>query len=351
MKKYKQQKVSTKQITDFSRQLCTLINASIPILSAFNIIEQSCDHQGMRAVIQKIKNDLKSGNTLATAFKNKSPHFDNLFCNLINIGEESGTLDLIFQHIANYQEKAAELRRKVKKALLYPTVVVVIATTVFIILLVVVIPQFENLYQSFGAKLPFYTQTVIDLAKIIKNYGVLFVAFIGTSIIIFRNFYRRNLRLMLACDNLTIKTPIFGSLIQKAIMARFARILAITFAAGLSLRKSLYAIANLVENSIYKEAIIQIRDNVSVGQAISTAIDHTNLFPKRMVQMIAIGEESGLLENMLIKIAEHYESEVNYFIDNLHNMLEPLIMVILGVLIGGLLIAVYLPVFKLGTVI
>jgi type IV pilus assembly protein PilC len=334
-------KITTKFITDFSRQLCTLINSGIPILSAFNIIEQSCEHQSFSILIKKIKADLESGNTLAMAFKNKSHHFDGLFCN-------SGTLDIILRYIADYKEKNDELKRKVKKALLYPIVILGVASIVSVILLIFVVPQFENLYESFSAKLPLPTQLVINLARITKTYSLLFIMIIVTGITAFRFYYKRNHNLVMILDKIILKLPIFGILIQKAIIARFTRMLAITSAAGLSLRKSLQSIAAIIDNNIYKQAVVQIRDFVSAGQSIAAAIRHNKLFPNRVIQMVTIGEESGSLENMLAKIADYYESEVNYFIDNLHDLLEPIIIIILGILIGGLLISMYLPIFRLG---
>lgn len=351
---FKKHKINAKYITDFSRQLCTLINSGIPILSAFNIIEQSCEQNGMRNLIKKIKTDLEAGNSLTISFQNKSHHFDNLFCSLIAIGEASGTLDVILSHIADYKEKSEELKRKVKKALLYPSVIFLIAIAVSAVLLVFVIPQFTELYQSFGAELPIYTQMVIKLAAIIKTKGIFFLGFIIVTFLFFRFYRKRSLRFALIIDKLLLKIPVFGILIKKAIISRFACMLAITFKSGLSLRQALQSMATIVENIAYKQAILKICEHVSAGQTITAAIaaiNENSLFPKRMIQMIAIGEESGNLDNMLIKIAEYYESEVNYFVDNLNNLLEPMIMVILGVLIGGLIIAIYLPIFRLGTVI
>lgn len=348
---FKKPKITAKHITDFSRQLCTLINSGIPILNALTIIEQSCEQVSLRDIIKKVKADLESGNSLAISLQNKSEHFDSLFYNLISIGEESGTLDLILNHIANYKEKGEELKRKVKKALLYPSVIFLVALAVSAVLLIFVVPQFTELYQSFGAELPVYTQMIIKLAAVIKTNGIWFLCFIAITFLFFRFYHRNSLRFALIIDELLLKIPIFGSLIKKAIISRFTRMLAITFKSGLSLRQALQSMATIAENMVYQQAILKICEHVSAGQTITSAINDNYLFPKRMVQMIAIGEESGNLDNMLIKIAEYYESEVNYFVDNLNNLLEPMIMVILGVLIGGLIIAIYLPIFRLGTVI
>jgi len=358
-------KVDTKNIVSFCRQLCTLITSGVPILYAFNIIAHSSEDQVLQKLIKKIQMEIEGGNTLTIAFKNKSHHFDELFCSLINVGEESGSLDVILNYIANYKEKNYDLRCKFKKALFYPMVVFLISLVVTIILLVFVIPQFQNLYESFGSSLPLYTQVIISLSKAIKNYGLFFIGLIIISLIFGHFCYRNYPRVNLIFDSVVLKIPFLGSLIRKIILARFARMLAITCASGLSLHKSLKCMKNIVNNKIYKEAIVQVRYYVMDGQSIASALNNVSytqsnfkegerynvLFPKRMIQMITIGEETGSLESMLIKIAEYYEYEVNYLVDNLSNLLEPIIMSTLGVLIGGLLIGMYLPIFKLGTII
>jgi type IV pilus assembly protein PilC len=336
------QKISHKHIADFSRQLATLISAGIPLLASLNIIEQSSEHAGLRTLLGTIKKDIERGLILSAALRKHKKYFSDLFCNLIHAGEQSGTLDIMLNNIANYQEKTENLRRKIKKALLYPSVILATAIIVTAVLLVFVIPQFAKLFHDFGAELPVYTQLVIQLSSIIKNHFLFIIAGIISIIILFK---------YMNTDKIILKTPIIGRILTKAIIARFSRTLAITFKAGLPLSEALQIIADTVNNQLYQQAILSIREQVASGQTITAAMANNPLFPNRARQMISIGEESGALDAMLIKIAEYYENEITYLVDNLNNLLEPTIMVILGILIGGLIIGMYLPIFRLGTVI
>ena len=337
-----QKKISHKHIADFSRQLATLIAAGIPLLASLNIIEQSSEHAGLRILLNKIKRDIEGGLVLSAALRKHKKYFADLFCNLIHAGEQSGTLDIMLDHIAHHQEKTENLKRKIKKALLYPTAILATAIIVTAVLLVFVVPQFAKLFHDFGAELPVYTQLVIKISTIIKNNFLFIILAIISIIMVFR--YTNT-------DKMILKVPIMGKILIKAIIARFSRTLAITFKAGLPLAEALQIIADTVNNKVYQQAILTIREQVASGHTISSAIIDNSLFPNRARQMITIGEESGSLDVMLIKIAEYYENEVNYLVDNLNNLLEPTIMVILGILIGGLIIGMYLPIFRLGTVI
>lgn len=349
--KGKNKKVSVNHITDFSRQLSTLINAGVPLISALNIIEHSYDHVGMQRLVMMIKKDIESGVTLHKAFKNRAQHFDELFCNLIDAGEQSGTLDQMLSHVADYKEKVAVLKRKVKKAMFYPIVVLLMTVIVTSVLLIFVVPQFAQLYSGFGAALPVYTQFIIKLSNFIKANWLYIVLSVFAVTVAFKTLRKYSNKFVLLLDRFVLAMPIFGKVLQQAIIARFARTLAITFAAGLPLSKALEMVAGTAGSCAYKNAILAAQKNVVAGQTIASAMEHNPLFPKRMAQMIHIGEESGALDVMLVKIAEYYEAEVTHVVDNLSNLLEPMIMTILGLLIGGLIVGMYLPIFQLGTVI
>jgi type IV pilus assembly protein PilC len=343
-------KISAKQIADFSRQLSTLINAGIPLLSSLNIIERSAEQKNIPTLINKIKQDIESGLPLSEALKNTN-YFDALFCNLIYIGEQSGTLDIMLKHIANYQEKNAAMKRKIKKALFYPAAILGTAIIVTSLLLIFVIPQFAQLFHGFGAELPIYTQFIIKLANYLKKYSLFILLGIIGIIIVGKIAKKRYLGFAKLLDKIILHLPIIGQIVKKAIIARLCHTLAITFKAGLPLSEALQIITQTCDNKVYQEVLIIMQDQVAAGQTISSVMQNNPLFPFRTIQMITIGEESGSLDTMLIKIAEIYESEVNFITDNLNNLLEPAIMIILGILIGGLIIGMYLPIFKLGSVI
>jgi type IV pilus assembly protein PilC len=343
-------KISAKQIADFSRQLSTLINAGIPLLSSLNIIERSAEQKNIPTLINKIKQDIESGLPLSEALKNTN-YFDALFCNLIYIGEQSGTLDIMLKHIANYQEQNAAMKRKIKKALFYPAAILGTAIIVTSLLLIFVIPQFAQLFHGFGAELPVYTQLIIKLADYLKKYSLFILLGIIGIIIVGKIAKKRYLGFAKLLDKIILHLPIIGQIVKKAIIARLCHTLAITFKAGLPLSEALQIITQTCDNKVYQEVLIIMQDQVAAGQTISSVMQNNPLFPFRTIQMITIGEESGSLDTMLIKIAEIYESEVNFITDNLNNLLEPAIMIILGILIGGLIIGMYLPIFKLGSVI
>lgn len=349
--KGRNKKISVNHITDFSRQLSTMINSGVPLIAALNIIEHSYEHAGMQRLIMTIKQDVESGLSLHKAFKNHARHFDDLFCNLVYAGEQSGTLDKMLSHIADYKEKVAVLKRKVKKAMFYPIVVLLMAAIVTSVLLIFVVPQFAQLFSSFGAALPIYTQFIIKLSNFIKVNWPYMTLGIFAVIVGFKSLHKYSRPFVLLLDKLILTIPIFGKVLQQAIIARFARTLAITFAAGLPLSEALAIMAGIAGNYTYEKTILAMQENVVAGQTIANAMEQSSLFPNRMIQMIHIGEESGALDVMLVKISEYYEAEVNHVIDNLTNLLEPMIMAILGILIGGLIVGMYLPIFQLGTVI
>ncbi len=350
-KKFKlYEKISSKHIVDFSRQLATLINSNIPLFAALNIMQQNCKCFNLRVLIENIKSNIEEGTALSDALK-KHACFSKLFYSLVFIGEQSGTLDIMLNHLANHYEKIEVQKRKIKKALLYPSIILSIAIIVSVVLLVLVVPQFIELFQSFGAQLPIYTQFIIRLSVIIRSKG-LFILLLFIVVIFTYKMIKRYCKVFaIFSDKIILKIPIIGLMIKKLIIANFCRTLAITFNAGLPLSEALQMIAQTCDNQIYQQTILKIHQQVSAGQNITSAMENNPLFPKRVVQMITIGEQSGSLDSMLAKIAEYYDAEVNYLVDNLNNLLEPSIMVILGILIGGLIIGMYLPIFKLGTVI
>lgn len=348
---FRPQKITAKLITDFTRQLATMINSGISIISALNIIEQSAEHQQMQKLISSIRMELESGVSLSTAFSGKSSHIDELFCQLLFAGEQSGTMDIMLNYLANYRERSQTIKRKIKKALFYPLAILSVAVIVTGLLLILVIPQFADLYKSFGAQLPAYTQFIIFLANKTKTYGAV-LAIVFTSLIVsLKIIYKNSLKTALFFDKLILRLPGFGILIKKAILVRFNYILAITCKAGLPLREALNCVSNIVDNKIYQQATFAICEKVIAGQPINASLNDDFLFPKRVKQMIIIGEESGSLDSMLLKIADFYEAELTYAIDNLNNLLEPMIMIILGIIIGSLIIGMYLPIFRLGTVL
>lgn len=343
-------KISSKYIADFSLQLSTLINSNIPLFTALNIMQQNCKHFNLRALVENIKNDIEKGIILSNALKNQIC-FSELFSNLVFMGEQSGTLDIMLNNIANYYEKTEDQKRKIKKALFYPSIILTLAIIVSTTLLLLVVPQFAELFQGFGAQLPIYTQFIIKLSTIIINKG-LFILLVIIAIIFTCKTVKKYCKVfILFCDKIILKIPIIGPVLKKSIIANFCRTLAITFNAGLPLNEALQIIAKTCSNQIYRQAIFEIQQQISTGQNITSAMGNNPLFPNRAVQMISIGEQSGTLGNILVKIAEYYDAEINYLVDNLNNLLEPSIMVILGILIGGLIIGIYLPIFKPGTVI
>lgn len=344
-------KPNKEDIRIFSRQLATMSHAGIPFIQALDMIEKSQDKISMKALVAQLKTAVESGTAVAEALKNHANYFNALYCNLVAVGERSGTLDLMFERIATYQEKIHSLKSKIKKALFYPTAVIMVAVVVTIGLLIFVVPQFEALFNGFGAQLPYPTQIIINVSRFLQNYGgiifILFAASIGGLI----STQKRSVKFAERIDNYLLRLPIIGVAIRKAVIARFARTLATTFAAGLPLIDALQAVSGATGNRIYTHATLNIKDHVTAGQTLNFSIRQTNLFPNMVVQMIAMGEASGTLEIMLNKIASIFEEEVDHVVDNLTDLLEPLIMIVLGVLIGGLVIAMYLPIFRLGSVV
>ncbi len=347
----KKKSIKPGDIAVFSRQLATMISSGVPIVQAFDIIGKGHDNPSMQEMVMTIKNDVEQGNTLAEALAKHPRHFDDLFVNLISAGEQSGALESLLDKIATYKEKTESIKKKIKKAMFYPTAVMVVAFVVTTILLIWVVPQFAEIFKNFGADLPAFTKLVLKLSDIFIEYWYLIFGGIILGVFGFFEAKHRSKKFSYFIDRVVLRMPIFGSILNKAAVARFARTLSTMFAAGVPLVDSLSSVAGAAGNIVYTNAIMDMKDKVSTGQQLQLAMKQTNLFPSMVVQMVAIGEESGSIDSMLNKVADFYEEEVDAAVDGLSSLLEPLIMVILGVLVGGLVIAMYLPIFKLGAVV
>jgi type IV pilus assembly protein PilC len=338
-------------IAVFSRQLATMMAAGIPLVQSFDIVGAGHEKAAMQRLILDIKADVESGITLHEALAKRPLYFDDLFVNLVEAGEQAGALETLLDKVATYKEKTEALKKKVKKALFYPTAVLVVAIIVTVILLVFVIPQFEELFKGFGADLPAFTQMVINLSKFVQSKGIYIAAVVGAGFVAFFYFHKRSRKLRQNVDRMTLRFPIIGPIMRKAAIARFARTLSTMFAAGVPLVEAMQSVAGATGNIVYEDATLAMRDEVATGTRLQRAMENTNLFPNMVVQMIAVGEEAGALDEMSGKVATFYEAEVDNAVDSMSSLLEPLIMAILGVLVGGLVIAMYLPIFKLGSVV
>ena len=344
-------KILPKDIAIFTRQLSTMMGAGVPLVQSFEIIGRGHENPSMQELIMTIKADVESGGTLADSLRKHPLFFDELVCNLVAAGEQAGILEGLLDKIATYKEKTEAMKAKIKKALTYPAAVVVVAFIVTAILLIFVVPTFEDLFEGFGADLPAFTQMVIHLSEWMQSNWWIVIMGVSGTIYGFNQGKKRSPKFAHTLDRLILKAPIFGEIVTKAIIARFARTMSTMFAAGVPLVEAMESVAGASGNQVYKEAILGMRDNVSTGQQRQLTMQQTGLFPNMVVQMVAIGEESGSLDGMLAKVADFYEEEVDNAVDNLSSLLEPIIMAILGVLVGGLIVAMYLPIFKLGSVV
>jgi type IV pilus assembly protein PilC len=344
-------KVKPEDIAVFSRQLATMLAAGIPLVQAFEIVGNGNDKPAMQKLILDIKADVEGGTSLHEALGKHPLHFDDLYVNLVEAGEQAGALETLLDKIATYKEKTEALKKKVKKALFYPAAVMVVAVVVTIILLIFVIPQFEALFKGFGADLPAFTQFVIDMSRGLQDNGAYFAVVTGGAFYAFFYFKKRSRKMREYLDRVVLKVPIIGPIMYKSAIARFARTLSTMFAAGVPLVEALESVAGATGNIVFEDAVMKMRDEVATGQRLQRAMENTGLFPNMVIQMIAVGEEAGALDAMSGKVATFYEAEVDNAVDSMSSLLEPLIMAILGVLVGGLVIAMYLPIFKLGAVV
>ncbi len=338
-------------IAIFSRQLATMLAAGIPLVQSFEIVGTGHENAAMQKLILAVKADVEGGSALAEALAKHPLYFDDLFVNLVEAGEQAGALETLLDKIATYKEKTEAIKKKIKKALTYPAAVLVVAFVVTTILLIFVIPAFEDLFQGFGADLPTFTRMVIDLSVFVRAKGWYLAILAGSGIGAFFYFKKRSRAMRHWLDRMTLRLPIIGGILQKASIARYARTLSTMFAAGVPLVEALESVAGATGNIVYEVAVLQMRDEVATGQRLQQAMENTDLFPNMVIQMIAVGEESGSLDEMSAKVADFYEEDVDNAVDNLSSLLEPMIMAILGVLVGGLVVAMYLPIFKMGSVI
>ncbi|PWG65160.1 type II secretion system F family protein [Spiribacter halobius] len=344
-------KITPGDIAVFTRQLSTMLNSGVPLVQAFDIIGRGHENPSMRKLVMAIKDDVESGTALSEALGKHPLYFDELVCNLVNAGEQAGVLDTLLDKIATYKEKTESIKKKIRKALFYPTAVLVVAFAVTAILLIFVVPQFESLFRGFGADLPAFTRMVLNLSDFFRAWWwAIFGGLIG-GVVLFLEAKKRSRRFAHFLDRVALRIPVVGSILRKAAIARFARTLSTMFAAGVPLVEALGSVAGATGNAVYGEAVRGMQDEVATGQQLQWSVEQTKLFPHMVVQMIAIGEEAGSLDAMLAKVADFYEEEVDNAIDSLSSLLEPLIMAVLGVLVGGLVIAMYLPIFKLGSVV
>lgn len=344
-------KIKPSDIAVFSRQMATMMKAGVPLVQSFEIVADGLDNKSMQELILKIREDVAAGGGFAPALRNHPRYFDELFCNLVEAGEQSGALETMLDRIATYKEKTEALKKKIKKALTYPTAVVLVALVVTAILLIKVVPQFADTFSGFGAELPAFTLFVLHLSDLAQAYWLHVLVGIIAFGFVFRELKHRSPKFVYFLDRTSLKIPVIGDILYLSILARFARTLSTTFAAGVPLIDALTSVAGSAGNKIYSEAVIKIREDVSTGLQLNTAIRNQGIFPPLLIQMAAIGEESGALDEMLDKVATYYEEEVDNKVDSLSALLEPMIMSILGVLVGGLLIAMYLPIFQLGNVV
>lgn len=344
-------KITPKDIAIFSRQLATMMDSGVPLVQAFEIIGRGHDNKGMQELLFKLKTDVESGTTLTDALRKHPAQFDDLYCNLVNAGEQAGILDTLLNKIAMYKEKTEAIKSKIKKALFYPTAVVIVAFIITAILLIFVIPQFESLFSSFGADLPALTKAVVRLSEIFQAYWWAIFGGIGAVVYGVLQLKKRSAKFREMLDRLSLKLPVVGDILTKAAIARFARTLSTMFAAGVPLVEAMASVAGAVGNVVYSRAVFRMRDQVASGEQLQASMRDAQVFPNMVVQMVSIGEEAGSLDAMLAKVADFYEQEVDDAVDGLSSLLEPVIMAVLGVLIGGMVIAMYLPIFQMGAVV
>ena len=344
-------KITPGDVALFTRQMSTMMRAGVPLVQSFEIVSEGLTNIKMRELVQIVKNDVSSGNSFAASIRKHPLYFDDLFCNLVEAGEQSGALETMLDRIATYKEKTESLKAKVKKAMTYPIAVLCVAGIVSGILLIKVVPQFEQVFAGFGAELPAFTQFVIGISEFTQEWWLVMVAGLALIIVGISAIFKRNKNLRDARDRISLKLPIAGNIIEKSSVARFSRTLSTTFAAGVPLVDALASVAGAAGNIVFFNAIQKVREDVSAGQQLNFSLRSTGVFPNMVIQMVAIGEESGALDEMLDKAATYYEEEVENAVDNLTSLMEPFIMSVLGVLVGGLIIAMYLPIFQLGSVV
>lgn len=344
-------KVTDKDVTLFTRQMATMMKSGVPLLQAFDIVGKGAANAAVGKLLFDIKTDVETGSALNQAFRKYPLHFDQLFCNLVEAGEQAGILDQLLDRLATYKEKTQAIISKIKSALFYPISILVVAFVVTAVIMIFVVPQFKQVFSSFGAELPGPTLVVMAISDYFVANWYLIFGMIGAAIYGFFYTWKRSLPMQILMDRLALRLPIFGAVIRKATIARWTRTLSTMFAAGVPLVEALDSVGGAAGNYIYKQATLQIKAEISTGSSLMVAMQNANVFPSMVLQMVSIGEESGQLDSMLSKVADFFEAEVDDAVDALSSLMEPLIMVVLGVLIGGIIVAMYLPIFKLGAVV
>lgn len=344
-------KVTPLDIALFTRQMATMMKAGVPLLQAFDIIGEGFENPNMRKLVDDLKQEVAAGNSFASSLRKQPKYFDELYCNLVDSGEQAGALETLLDRVASYKEKTEALKAKIKKAMTYPISVVVVAVIVTAILLIKVVPAFDEVFKSFGAELPAFTQMVVGLSKGLQKWWFVFLIAIFAFAFGFKEAHKRSEKFRNAIDRALLKMPVVGDIIYKSSVARYARTLSTTFAAGVPLVEALDSVAGATGNIVFKNAVNKVKQDVSSGVQLNFAMRTTGVFPSMALQMTAIGEESGALDAMLDKVASYYEEQVDNAVDNLTALMEPMIMSVLGVLVGGLIIAMYLPIFQLGKVV
>lgn len=344
-------KVTPLDIALFTRQMATMMKAGVPLLQAFDIIGEGFENPNMRKLVDDLKQEVAAGNSFASSLRKQPKYFDELYCNLVDSGEQAGALETLLDRVASYKEKTEALKAKIKKAMTYPISVVVVAVIVTAILLIKVVPAFDGVFKSFGAELPAFTQMVVALSEGLQKWWFVFLAGIFAFAFGFKEAHKRSEKFRNAIDRALLKVPVVGDIIYKSSVARYARTLSTTFAAGVPLVEALDSVSGATGNIVFKNAVNKVKQDVSSGVQLNFAMRTTGVFPSMALQMTAIGEESGALDAMLDKVASYYEEQVDNSVDNLTALMEPLIMSVLGVLVGGLIIAMYLPIFQLGKVV
>ncbi len=344
-------KITEKDITLFTRQLATMMKAGVPLLQAFDIVGKGAANRAVQKLLLDVKADVETGSSLNQAFRKYPLYFDALFCNLVSAGEAAGILDALLDRLATYKEKILAIKSKIKSALFYPIAVIVVAIIITAVIMIFVVPAFKDVFKNFGADLPAPTLMVIAMSDfMVENWYILF-GVLGGAVYGFFFMWKRSERMQIVMDRMFLRLPIFGDIIRKATMARWSRTLSTMFAAGVPLVEALDSVGGASGNYVYKTATKQIQSEVSTGTSLTVAMQNANVFPNMVTQMVSIGEESGQLDQMLSKVADFFEAEVDDAVEAMSSLMEPMIMVVLGVLIGGLVVAMYLPIFKLGAVV
>lgn len=347
----RKQKILTTDITVFCRQVAIMLDAGVPVIEALDAIGKDYENPAMRDLIKELRDDIFQGSSMSDAFGRHKKYFDPLFVSFILVGEQAGCLVMILNNLAAYKEKTDAMRSKVKKAMMYPITVIALAIIVALVLLIFVVPQFEELFKSFGAQLPAFTRAVLNVSRVVQHYWILLFMFFGGLVYSMKRFRRTSPRFLYITDEWMLNLPIVGKIFRNAIIARLTRTMGISYSAGIPIADLLKSLPHVAGNAVFANAMLQIRESVCTGEPLCKSMQALHIFPSLVIQMIAVGENSGSLDKMLVKVANYYETEVDTMVESLSSLLEPIVMAVLGVLIGCFVAAMYLPIFKLGSIV